>query len=755
MKAKPHTVCTLLAALIATSPMLRAAVPEMIHYQGYVTVSGTPFTGGGLFRFALVDAAGTTTLWSHDGTSAGGAAPTTALNIAVNQGLYSVLLGDPAVPGMTEPVPASVFEDNTDVFLRIWFDDGVNGLQQLAPDTRIASVGYALVAESLVGGSISGAALTPGLTLGGASETGSVTLLADGDQKRVVLKAGESTGRASLRLFDETGTFDTVRLVGAEAGTAGGQLLLKNGSGNTTLEFDAQDGGSTTAGGLIRLNKDDGNHVAKLAADIDNGNSGLLLYDTAGTQETLRMTGAYLGTRGAFLTMKNANGNPTLQFYGQENDDATSASLLRLKRDDGASTVTLRSTFGGEDGGSVQLANSSGNNTVEIAGDAGENQGRILLKHSDLANRVRIDADGPNNSGELKLYDADGTETIHLLAGQSLTSGASLSLKDEDGGTMISLDADDANQAGRVWINSDNGVKTVELVGRETFNGAIRDGLGSRIKLYKSSGTQTVAINSRGEDGEGGEVRLFSNEGDLRAELTADMGDGKSALRMYSPDGATETARFVGSEFGTQGAQILLKNLEGNTTIELDGQGGTSSTDGGLVRLKKNNGTSTIILDADDNGEGKITTEVLQITGGSDLSEQFDIAAQGAFNPQPGMIVCIDSERPGELRLSGQAYDPTVAGIISGAGGVKPGMLMGQHGTVANGRHPVALTGRVFCHVDANYGAVKPGDFITTSATPGHGMKAEPGRAAGAIVGKAMTALTEGRGLVLVLVSLQ
>ena len=40
-----------------------------------------------------------------------------------------LLLGDPGTPGMTEPVPVSVFESNTDVFLRIWFDDGVNGLQ--------------------------------------------------------------------------------------------------------------------------------------------------------------------------------------------------------------------------------------------------------------------------------------------------------------------------------------------------------------------------------------------------------------------------------------------------------------------------------------------------------------------------------------------------------------------------------------------------------------------------------------------------
>ena len=74
----------MLAALTLSLARLQAEIPQMIHYQGYVTVSGTPFTGAGTFKFALVDRPGTTTYWSHDGTSVGGTAPATALaNIAV------------------------------------------------------------------------------------------------------------------------------------------------------------------------------------------------------------------------------------------------------------------------------------------------------------------------------------------------------------------------------------------------------------------------------------------------------------------------------------------------------------------------------------------------------------------------------------------------------------------------------------------------------------------------------------------------
>jgi hypothetical protein len=154
---------------------------------------------------------------------------------------------------------------------------------------------------------------------------------------------------------------------------------------------------------------------------------------------------------------------------------------------------------------------------------------------------------------------------------------------------------------------------------------------------------------------------------------------------------------------------------------------------------------------------GTTKTNVLEITGGADLSEQFQIGAQDAkSSPSPGMVVSIDPENPGELVVSNKAYDRRVAGIISGAGGVKPGMLMGQKGSKADGSHPVALTGRVYCYADASNDPIEPGDLLTTSDTPGHAMKVtDYAQTQGAILGKAMTGLNEEKGLILVLVALQ
>ncbi len=116
------------------------AVPLMINYQGKISVDGTPFTGTGEFKFAIVDDPSSPTLsyWSNDGTSVAGSEPGASISISVNNSLYHVVLGE--TDGM-DPVNGTVFT-NENVYLRVWFDDGTNGSQQLVPDQRITSAGF-------------------------------------------------------------------------------------------------------------------------------------------------------------------------------------------------------------------------------------------------------------------------------------------------------------------------------------------------------------------------------------------------------------------------------------------------------------------------------------------------------------------------------------------------------------------------------------------------------------------------------------
>jgi len=147
-----------------------------------------------------------------------------------------------------------------------------------------------------------------------------------------------------------------------------------------------------------------------------------------------------------------------------------------------------------------------------------------------------------------------------------------------------------------------------------------------------------------------------------------------------------------------------------------------------------------------------LSTCTLTIRGGCDLAEPFQMSHADIAK---GSLVIIDEENPGKLKQSAQAYDTRVAGIISGANGVNAGITLHQEGLLEGGQN-VALSGRVYALADAASGAIKPGDLLTSSETPGHVMRvSDHTKAQGAIVGKAMSALKDGKGMVLVLVSLQ
>lgn len=169
---KSHLVGAMGLFLFAFVSTLHAQVPQLLNYQGRVAVGGVNFTGTGQFKFALVNAGGNSSYWTNDGTHLDGTEPTAAVSLPVNSGLYSLKLGDTALTNMTA-VPATVFA-NADVRLRVWFNDGTRGFQQMTPDQRIAAVGYAMIAATVPDGSITQAKLAAGVG-GGAIADGSIT----------------------------------------------------------------------------------------------------------------------------------------------------------------------------------------------------------------------------------------------------------------------------------------------------------------------------------------------------------------------------------------------------------------------------------------------------------------------------------------------------------------------------------------------------------------------------------------------------
>lgn len=157
---------------------------------------------------------------------------------------------------------------------------------------------------------------------------------------------------------------------------------------------------------------------------------------------------------------------------------------------------------------------------------------------------------------------------------------------------------------------------------------------------------------------------------------------------------------------------------------------------------------------------------------GSDISDREfyvsnggDVYADGTFNPggadfaemlpavddlEPGDVLAVGSD--GKLTRSIQAYQPTVVGVYS----TQPGFLGGAgEDADLTGKIPLAVLGVVPVKASVENGAIRPGDLLIASSTPGHAMKTGPNPPAGTILGKALEGLDKGTGVIQMLVMLQ
>ncbi len=234
---------------------------------------------------------------------------------------------------------------------------------------------------------------------------------------------------------------------------------------------------------------------------------------------------------------------------------------------------------------------------------------------------------------------------------------------------------------------------------------------------------------------------------------------------VFRDIGGASDRMVLGSDGNVGVGELTLNPAGYGRTLTISGLGASS---GGSASAVFHNtvlnqqwnagigGAGVFYFDKFGGGSNVVSVPVLEIRGGSDIAEPYNVEPAADVAPIPGMVVVIDEAKVGALKVATKPYDHAVAGIISGANGVNTGLTLTQKDSVADGAMPIANVGRVWCYVDADAnGAVHAGDLLTTSNTPGHAMKAEAGQANGAVLGKAMSNLDSGKGMVLVLVGLQ
>ncbi|MGW6696546.1 hypothetical protein [Nocardia sp. NPDC055049] len=323
-------------------------------------------------------------------------------------------------------------------------------------------------------------------------------------------------------------------------------------------------------------------------------------------------------------------------------------------------------------------------------------------------------------------------------------------------------------------------------------NGSPKLGIRSR-----GNGTQHYSLRATNDaDAAGGRRFVIRNESEQRDDLILDnvgdvrlSGDLQLDRRLaIQPRGlgvqnyslrATDLADTAGA-----GCFVIRNESDGRDDLVLDSVGNIQTP--GDVRLERNgspklgirsrgNGTQHYSLratnDADAAGGRRFVIRNesarrddlvldnagnIQIAGdiilqNADCAEDFQAEDPGASEPGTIMVVGDDLQ----LRVSDAPYDTCVAGVVAGAGDLRPGIVLGRS-TAATAGVPIALIGRIMCKVDADAGAIRVGDLLTSSAVPGHAMRAtDPQRAFGAVIGKALGTLASGRGLIPMLVALQ
>jgi hypothetical protein len=283
------------------------------------------------------------------------------------------------------------------------------------------------------------------------------------------------------------------------------------------------------------------------------------------------------------------------------------------------------------------------------------------------------------------------------------------------------------------------------------------DGGGS-IKLSASDGQEfgvaggvTFCSQEMFVRGSPGRIRVIGRRDD-GADRDAVKLERRGAIIVTDPAGRTVL------QFEGQGAGLDIGAREGGNSANLnlrDGGGDlvflVNAFTAGLEIGKAGNAGHIFVRDGDGNVAIHLDGSSGVVTQGGDCAEDFPGVPSDDID-RGTVVVLGDNEK---LRISSEPYDRRVAGVISGARGESPGLVLGRRPT-EDFRVPLALSGRVWCKVDGDYGPIAAGDLLTTSSTPGHAMRAtDPLRAFGAVIGKALRPTGRGTTLLPVLIALQ
>jgi hypothetical protein len=182
--------------------------------------------------------------------------------------------------------------------------------------------------------------------------------------------------------------------------------------------------------------------------------------------------------------------------------------------------------------------------------------------------------------------------------------------------------------------------------------------------------------------------------------------NGTGVLAQANVDGATNGNALVAELLGTAAGNPAVFKANGNNVARID-QTGKGYFNGGVQ------------------------------ASGADVAELFDVEGNlSAYEPGDVLIISESSDRT--VTKSTSPYSTLVAGVYA----TKPGLYLTEHNAEQNAVQqmaPMGVIGVIPTKVCAEGGAIKRGDLLVTSSTPGVAMKADPDKVkVGQVLGKAL-----------------
>jgi len=250
-----------------------------------------------------------------------------------------------------------------------------------------------------------------------------------------------------------------------------------------------------------------------------------------------------------------------------------------------------------------------------------------------------------------------------------------------------------------------------------------------QVNLRAAKGFVAASV---GSDEKGGLFTALNESGKQTAQIGTLADSGAGSVRTFSSTG-DEIAYMGLSSQG--GGALTLRNGKDSNFAEI-----VAATIGGFAVFFNSSKREVSRLGTASDGNG-----ILQVNGKEvkDYAEVFELVARQGV--EPGSVMAVAGPA-GSIAPSAAPYERRVVGVISGAGGLRSGTVVGTREDGSNDL-PLAVSGQVYVRVCGEGGPIEPGDLLVASSRPGVAMRAaDPARAAGAVVGKAMEAFRSGQG---------